>query len=54
MLQSDRNTQKSIGTPDGEISPIYLGVTTNAEVGRRVCTYMVSTAEIASMHGAND
>jgi hypothetical protein len=45
VLRSDRNNQKSIGIPDGEMSPIYLGVSTNTEMGCRVCTYMVSPAE---------
>ena len=54
VLRSDRNNWKSIGIPDGEISPIYLGVTTNTETGRRVCMNMVSTTEIVSMRGAND
>jgi hypothetical protein len=51
VLRSDRNNWKSIGIPDGEISPIYLGVTTNTEMGHRVCMYMVSTTEIASVRG---
>ena len=51
VLRSDRNSRKSIGIPDGEISPIYLGVTTNTEMGRRVCTNMVRTTEIVSMRG---
>ena len=33
VLQSDRNNRKSIGIPDGEISPIYLGATTKTEMG---------------------
>ena len=33
VLRSDRNNWKSIGIPDGEISPIYLGATTKTEMG---------------------
>ena len=33
VLRSDRNNRKSIGIPDGEISPIYLGATTKTEMG---------------------
>ena len=33
VLRSDRNNRESIGIPDGEISPIYLGVTTKMEMG---------------------
>jgi len=51
VLQSDRNNRKSLGIPDREISPIYLGVTTNTETGRRVCTNMVSMTKIASVRG---
>ena len=51
MLQSDRNNWKSLGIADGEISSIYLGVTTNMETGCRVCTNIVSTTEIVSVRG---
>ena len=33
VLQSDRNNRESIGIPDREISPIYLGATTKTEMG---------------------
>ena len=33
VLRSDRNSQKSIGIPDGEMSPIYLGATIKTEMG---------------------
>ena len=49
-----RTVRKSFKIPDGEMIPIYLGVTTNTEMGHRVCMYMVSTAEIVSMRGGGD
>ena len=33
VIRSDRNNRKSIGIPDGEMSPIYLGATTKMEMG---------------------
>jgi hypothetical protein len=35
VLKSDKNNQKSIGIPDGEIGPIYLEATTNTEMGHK-------------------